>query len=166
MQTDSSVLHYWNDLRAGKNCPLCLPREAATDYRIEIAALTSSTLYLFRDQRFRGYCLLIFDLRHATALEELSEDEYTRFMQDMRQAAQAIRSALQPNHMNYECLGNSSPHLHWHLVPRYQTDPRWGQPIWEGWPRNEFNINRVTLSDHEYDHLIQRIRAALPAPYV
>ncbi|MDP9317064.1 MAG: HIT family protein [Chloroflexota bacterium] len=164
MQTDPSVQPHWNDMRVGRNCSLCLPRQATNDYRIEIAALSTSTLYLFRDQRFRGYCLLIFDPRHATALEELSEDEYTLFMQDMRQAAQAIRSALQPDHMNYECLGNSSPHLHWHLVPRYHTDPRWGQPIWEGWQRNEFNINRVTLADHEYAALIHRIRGVLPAP--
>ncbi|MDP9317302.1 MAG: HIT family protein [Chloroflexota bacterium] len=164
MQTNPSAQHHWNDMRAGRNCSLCVPRQATNDYRIVIAALSSSTLYLFRDQRFRGYCLLIFDPRHATALEELSEDEYMLFMQDVRQAAQAIRSALQPDHMNYECLGNSSPHLHWHLVPRYHTDPRWGQPIWEGWQRNEFNINRVTLADHEYADLIRRIRAALPAP--
>lgn len=153
----------WHNLQVGLNCLLCAPRQPNNDYRMEIAALSSSTLYLFRDQRFRGYCLLIFDRRHVTRLEALNEDEYIAFMQDVRRSAQAISDALQPDHMNYECLGNSSPHLHWHLVPRYQHDPRWGQPIWEGWQRNEFTINRVTLHDAEYTELIQRIGAALKA---
>jgi diadenosine tetraphosphate (Ap4A) HIT family hydrolase len=98
---------------------------------LEIAPLSISTFYLNRDQRFRGYCLLIFDARHATGLEELTPDEYSAFMADLRRATQALRAVVQPDHMNYECLGNSVPHLHWHLVPRYRDDPRWGNPIWD-----------------------------------
>ena len=82
-------------------------------------------------------------------------------MHDLRHAATAIHSALNPDHMNYECLGNSSPHLHWHVVPRYIDDPRWGQPIWEGWPRYEFTANRFVLTDEEYTRIIERIRASL-----
>lgn len=151
----------WEALRQGVNCPICPPREPNNEVRLEIAPLSISTLYLFRDQRFRGYSLLAFDGRHATALEELNDSEYQAYMGDLRTAAQALRRALKPDHMNYECLGNSSPHLHWHIVPRYKDDPRWGQPIWEGWPRNEFNLNRITLSDEEFQALITRIRTCL-----
>ena len=31
--------------------------------------------------------------------------------------------------MNYETLGNSVPHLHTHLIPRFTDDPRPGQPF-------------------------------------
>jgi diadenosine tetraphosphate (Ap4A) HIT family hydrolase len=163
MHNDQVQEQQWHNLQVGHNCPLCAPRQPNNDYRLEIAALSSSTLYLFPDQRFRGYCLLIYDRRHASRLEALNQDEYIEFMQDVRRAVQAISAALQPDHMNYECLGNSSPHLHWHLVPRYGKDPRWGQPIWEGWQRNEFTINRVTLREYEYADFIQRIGAALKA---
>ncbi len=165
MFSNESSRNAWNQARTGTNCALCVPR-SANDYRIQITTLSSSTLYLFRDQRFRGYCLLIFDPRHATGLDQLSDQEFMRFMQDVRRAAHAIHAAVQPDHMNYECLGNSSPHLHWHLVPRFHTDPRWGQPIWEGWQRNEFHSNPVTLPEHEYQELIERIRAAILAPNV
>ena len=116
----------WYHSRYALQCHLCAPREPNNEHRLFIAQLSVSTLYLFRDQRFRGYSLLTYDSRHATVLEELSNAEYNAFMYDLRQAATAIRTALNPDHMNYECLGNSSPHLHWHIVPRYKNDPRWG----------------------------------------
>ncbi|HXZ77721.1 MAG TPA: HIT domain-containing protein, partial [Streptosporangiaceae bacterium] len=41
----------------------------------------------------------------------------------------ALITTYQPLKMNYETLGNSLPHLHTHLVPRYTDDPRPGQPF-------------------------------------
>jgi diadenosine tetraphosphate (Ap4A) HIT family hydrolase len=131
------------------------------EHAIWIADLSTSTLLLFRDQRFKGYCILSFARQRATSLESLSDDEYRAFCLDLRAASRAIRQALNPDHMNYELLGNSDPHLHWHIVPRYKTDPRWGQPIWEGWPRNEFNVNRCLLSEEEYGITVKRIQTAL-----
>lgn len=132
------------------------------EHALWIADLSISALYLFRDQRFRDYCILSFAPRNATSLESLSDAEYHSFMLDLRIAATAIRNALSPDHMNYELLGNSNPHLHWHIVPRYRTDPRWGRPIWEDWPRNEFTLNRHTLSDAEYSSIVCAIQGSLP----
>ncbi len=131
------------------------------DDLIWIAELGISTLYLYRDQRFRGYCILSFSAWDATSLEALNAEEYRRFFQDLRNASRAIRSALNPDHMNYELLGNSNPHLHWHIVPRYRADPRWGRPIWEDYPRNEFRLNRHTLEEQEYSSLVLQIRREL-----
>lgn len=141
--------------------PQAGPHPKDNDDVLWIAELGISTLLLYRDQRFRGYCLLSFSAWNATQLEALNDEDYHQFMQDLRQASRAIRAALTPDHMNYELLGNSNPHLHWHIVPRYKTDPRWGQPIWEGWPRNEFKLNRHTLSEQDYALLIEQIRTEL-----
>ena len=151
----------WEELLRGIDCPLCGSQPDVDSYKFKITTLTISTLYLFRDQRFRGYCFLIFDPYHATDLDSLADEEYRAFMDDLRRAGEAIRASLRPDHLNYESLGNSGPHLHWHIIPRYKDDPRWGQPVWEGWPRDEFNINRVVLSDADYAELIGRIRARL-----
>jgi diadenosine tetraphosphate (Ap4A) HIT family hydrolase len=44
--------------------------------------------------------------------------------------ARALIGAYRPLKMNYETLGNSLPHLHTHLIPRYADgDPRPGQPF-------------------------------------
>lgn len=121
-----------------------------------IAQLSISTLSLYRDQRFRGYCLLSFDDRNATNFDALSGEEYQAFMLDLRTASKAIRVAVKPDRMNYELLGNMDPHLHWHIIPRYKTDPRWGYPIWEG-RKTEWEV----LTDEEYKSLIEQIQTQL-----
>ncbi len=63
--------------------------------------------------------------------------------------------------MNYELLGNTNPSLHWHVIPRYKDDPRWGQPIWENYPRNEFNNNRFIVADSENEKIVLKIRTNL-----
>ncbi len=151
----------WQESLKGVNCYFCAPREPNNEYRREIARLSVSTLYLFGDQRFRGYSLLIFDVHHATVLEELNHEEYLAYSDNLRLSAKAIRAALKPDHMNFELLGNTTPHLHWHIVPRYQNDPRWGHPIWEGWQRNEFNVNRHVLSADAYTEIISKIQTCL-----
>ena len=144
-------------------CPLCPPRNPAAEHRHEIARLSISTLYLYGDQRFRGYSILAFDARHACTLPELAPDEYRAFMDDLGASVAAITGALAPDHMNVELLGNALPHLHWHIIPRYRDDPRWGAPIWGGWPPDEFNANRQTLPADEALGLVARIRARLAA---
>jgi diadenosine tetraphosphate (Ap4A) HIT family hydrolase len=151
----------WDERLQGLDCPFCGPQPEVNDYKFKVASLRISTLYLFRDQHFRGYCLLVFDPYHATSLAQLPQHEYDAFMLDLKQAGQTLQRVLHPDHMNYECLGNSSPHLHWHVIPRYQNDPRWGRPVWEGWQRNEFNINRVVIGDQQYQDLVTSIQMCL-----
>ena len=46
-----------------------------------------------------------------------------------RSSLQAIDAAFQPMKINLMTLGNWSPHLHTHVVPRYVDDPAPGNPI-------------------------------------
>jgi diadenosine tetraphosphate (Ap4A) HIT family hydrolase len=49
---------------------------------------------------------------------------------DLAQAEAAIHASVTPDHINVESLGSTVPHLHWNIIPRYRSDPRWGRPIW------------------------------------
>jgi diadenosine tetraphosphate (Ap4A) HIT family hydrolase len=49
---------------------------------------------------------------------------------DLFKAQAAIMRTVRADHLNVESLGNVVPHVHWHIVPRYRCDPRWGSPIW------------------------------------
>lgn len=120
----------WNDLARGIDCPLCAPRPGSNEHWDLVAALSVSSLYLSKNQTYRGHCQLVFDFRHATRLDQLSAEEWRAFSDDLFKAQAAVMRAVRPDHINIESLGNVVPHLHWHIVPRYSNDPRWGEPIW------------------------------------
>ncbi len=150
----------WEERLQGVDCPLCAPRTTIGAFNIEIAKLTIATLYLGRNQVFRGYCVLIFDPRHVTGLQHLSQEENRAFAEDLQHAAQAIDAALHPDLLNYEIIGMGVPHLHWHIAPRYKIDPRWGHPLWTD-PPGMPEIQRVELSEQEYTDLVELIRSKL-----
>jgi diadenosine tetraphosphate (Ap4A) HIT family hydrolase len=135
-------------------CPLCAPRPEDSPQWLKVARLDVSTLYLDRNQTYRGHCQLVFDPRHAEGLEQLAADEHDALMRDLRRAARAIAAVVRPDRMNYCSLGNVVPHVHWHLVPRYRGDPRWGSPIYTT-DTSQMLVTRVG------EHELRQLAAAL-----
>jgi len=143
---------------AAPACALCQPRPDESEQWIRIGTLSIATLYLDRNQTYRGHSQLVFDPRHAEGLERLQPDEYTRLMTDLSVAARAISAACRPDLMNYASLGNVVRHVHWHLVPRYRTDPRWGAPIYTS---DLADMRQTRLADAEYRRIVADIREHL-----
>ena len=96
----------------------------------KIQDLPASVAILGADQFYRGYALVVART-HATELYRLPEAEATQYFRDMLRVARAIDRAFEPRKLNYELLGNTVPHLHWHLFPRYADDPGPLRPVWE-----------------------------------
>ena len=42
----------------------------------------------------------------------------------------ALRELLHPDKINLASLGNMTPHLHWHVIPRFRDDPHFPNAIW------------------------------------
>lgn len=120
----------WFSLAAGDDCPFDRPRIEPNPHWDSVAELSVSTLCLLKNQHYRGHCILIYDPAHASRLDQLSAEEWSAFARDVHLASKALVAFFQPDHINVESLGNEMPHLHWHLIPRYEEDPRWGGPIW------------------------------------
>lgn len=119
-----------------------------------VALLPAAVAVLGNDQYYPGYTLVIAR-RHARELYDLPEAEGTAYFQDMVRVARAIDRAFSPAKMNYELLGNTVAHLHWHLFPRYADDPNPKRPVWE----REHAPKRLT--DAEYARTIDAIRRHL-----
>src|SRR5215471_10818480 len=118
-------------------CPMIAALEKAETYRgatgrvsRRVALLPTAVAVLGTDQYYAGYTLVI-SRRHATELYHLPDGESTAYFQDMLRVARAIDRAFSPRKMNYELLGNTVAHLHWHLFPRYADDPNPRRPVWE-----------------------------------
>jgi diadenosine tetraphosphate (Ap4A) HIT family hydrolase len=73
----------------------------------------------------------------------LTAAEVAAYWFDVHTVARMIEQVFTPCHMNYQLLGNSVPHLHVHLVPRYTDDPAPGRPLpWEPKPVVESEFHR------------------------
>ena len=57
-----------------ENCFYCTKNHELSDLMIKICDFENSTLYLFKDQRYPGRCVLAFH-DHREELFELSEEE-------------------------------------------------------------------------------------------
>lgn len=120
----------WDELKRGVGCPLCALRPSYNEYVFLVRKLRVSTLYLTRGQTYRGSCGLVADLKHVVYISELEREQWALLAQDLWDAVHAVLKAFAPDHINVERLGNTVPHLHWGLIPRYKNDRRWGHPIW------------------------------------
>ena len=68
--------------------------------------------------------------RHVRELTDLAPAERERLMRTVFAVEDQMRQLLRPHKMNVASLGNVTPHLHWHLIPRYEDDPHFPGPIW------------------------------------
>jgi diadenosine tetraphosphate (Ap4A) HIT family hydrolase len=151
----------WAALVAGAGCPMDAPRPASNNHWDLVGQLSVSSLYLTKNQTYRGQCQLIFDSRHVARVDQLSQPEWTSLAADLFTAQQAITRVVTPDHVNVESLGNVVPHLHWHIIPRYVGDAMWGAPIWRV-PLDSMPDTR--LPEDERSGLIAQLRKALVGP--
>ena len=136
------------------DCPMCSRWD--TDQDMRIAELEHCYVSLKRDQFFRGYCF-VFTKKHVTELFHLDLPSRIGVIEEMNSVAAALSRLFNPDKINYELLGNMVPHMHWHVVPRYLSDPLWPRPIWSE-PHEP-----VELDASEYSNRISLIRKALGA---
>ena len=113
----------WAALREPAGCPIC--RDGPLDV---VAELESSWVTMGARSPVRGYACLAFR-RHAIELHDLTDEEGAAFMRDAQRLSRTIAMATGAVKLNYEVHGNTLPHLHLHVFPRYVGDPFEGKPI-------------------------------------
>ena len=120
---------------------------------IQFAELRVSRVFLFKEQTYRGRCLVAYN-GHVNDLNELSDDERNAFMADVAQVTRAMQKALNPEKINYGAYSDKLSHLHFHLAPKYVDGPDYGGTF-------QMNPQKVYLTDGEYQELIDKIKACL-----
>ena len=81
------------------------------------------------DEPFAGFCRVIWN-EHVREMTDLSAPNRAHLMHVVYAVESALRARLTPAKMNIASLGNQTPHLHWHVIPRFADDSHFPNPVW------------------------------------
>lgn len=105
-------------------CELCEQAGGVLVWRTE-----KYRVVLVDDANYPGFCRVIWNA-HVKEMTDLSAAERAAFMDALWQVEAAVREVMRPDKMNVASLGNMTPHLHWHVIPRYADDVHFPGPVW------------------------------------
>jgi len=114
----------WAGLVDGADCPICRrghPEDVLLELRV--AWVTAP-----RDAPLPGYVCLVAK-RHAVEPFDLDIDAGHAFWDALMTVARGVSAVTHAVKLNYEIHGNTIPHLHVHVFPRFRGDPFEGRPI-------------------------------------
>jgi diadenosine tetraphosphate (Ap4A) HIT family hydrolase len=125
------------------DCPLCT---------------TPGGTLLWRDERLRvvlvdepdysGFCRVVWNA-HVKEMTDLPAADRSHLMAAVFELEAVLRHVLDSDKINVASLGNLTPHLHWHVIPRWRDAPHfpgssWGERLREpplrAWPNLEASL--------------------------
>lgn len=134
-------------------CFYCENGEKLRSLMIEICELPYSKVYLNRDQKHKGRCIVALK-DHKTEYFQMSPEENAGYFAEVSKVAKAIFDLYHPDKINYATYGDGVPHVHVHIVPKYQGGLNWGSPFDDTLPKQ-------LLSDGEYGEMAEALRAEI-----
>ncbi len=141
------------DVSREPSCPLC----GVLDTRPPgfVADMAASALIVDPVQRYPGKATLIAGT-HLTAGAMLDETDadLLALHADMLRAARAVKAMTGAARINMALFANTAPHVHWHLVPRFDDGDTTPPDLAAGAP---------IAADDALRSLAERLRAALGA---
>lgn len=132
-------------------CPLCQPTPFQILWHDDFCRVV-----LLNDADYPAYCRVEL-VAHVKEMTDLAPIDRARMMKVVFSVETAMREVISPDKINLASLGNKTPHVHWHLIPRFADDKHfpnshWGEVMREGnfAPLDEVNINglKQTISAH------------------
>jgi ATP adenylyltransferase len=113
-------------MSSAEDCFYCTKDARLQALMTKVCQLDKSTVYLFKDQTFRGRCVVAYR-EHNTELFQLDPSELHEYMDEVAKVAKVIYENLKPQKISYAIFGDLVSHIHYHLVPKYENGPLWGE---------------------------------------
>lgn len=143
--------------KAGIGCPQCEQgRVDETEHGVRYFVGEIADGYLQKSGPTAGYSVVVCRGRHAGAPQEMTGGEHAAFWSEVGAVARAIEDVYSPIHLNFQILGNQDPHVHVHIVPRYDPDPAPSMPL----PAEAWSASR-RLAPDELARQLDQLRAAV-----
>lgn len=97
---------------------------------------------------YAGYCRVIWNA-HLAEMTDLEDADRAHCMHVVLSVESVLRELLKPDKINLASLGNFTPHLHWHVIPRFRKDPHFPQAIWGQRQREPYSDARGSVDQWE-----------------
>jgi diadenosine tetraphosphate (Ap4A) HIT family hydrolase len=110
------------------SCPLCQEEGGLLLVRRERWRIIRATTGPEADD-FPAFYRVVWNA-HVAEWTDLSVAERGEMMEVVASVEAALRRHLRPTKVNLASLGNVVPHLHWHVVARFDWDSHFPAPLW------------------------------------
>jgi len=111
-------------------CPLCQTSKNPILWQDDFCRVV-----LLNDADYPAYCRVEL-LTHVKEMTDLALENRARTMKVVFAVETAIREIFQPDKINLASLGNKTPHMHWHIIPRFENDKHFPNSHWGEKMRN------------------------------
>ena len=137
-------------------CPLCTGDGGKLVFRND-----HLRVILADEPGFPAFYRVIWNA-HVAELSDLTLAERNVCMNAVVAVEQALRTVLQPTKINLAALGNMVPHLHWHVVARFDWDSHFPAPLWATAqrPQDSVRIAEVQAQLQNVNEVISKTIAA------
>ena len=88
------------------------------------------------DPAYPGFTRVVWTA-HVVEMTDLSAPEQLTVMRAVFLVESVQRKILQPHKINLAAFGNVVPHLHWHIIPRWEDDLHFPAPVWAAAPQHD-----------------------------
>lgn len=106
------------------SCLLCQPSPHIILWQDDFCRVV-----LLSDANYPAYCRVEL-LTHIKEMTDLPPPERARMMKTVFAVETAMREVVQPDKINLASLGNKTPHVHWHVIPRFENDKHFPDSHW------------------------------------
>lgn len=107
------------------DCPICNGTMEENGLYTKICTLGVSSVYLFKEQTYFGRSVVALN-QHEQELYLMDQNLRHQFIDEVVLTAQALQLACGAQKINYGAFGDKMPHVHFHLVPKYEGGEDWG----------------------------------------
>lgn len=111
------------------------------------------------EEGFPAYYRVVWN-SHVAELSELSTAERAQCMAAVVCVERTLIEHLQPTKINIAALGNQVPHLHWHVIARFDWDTHFPNPVWGEAQRNRDHDKEAAVRE-KLEAMDAQIRAYL-----
>lgn len=139
-----------------RDCPLCQPTPYDLLWHDDFCRVV-----LLHDADYPAYCRVEL-IAHVKEMTDLPPAARARTMKVVFAVETALREVIQPDKINLASLGNKTPHMHWHVLPRFESDKHFPNSHWGSAMRDsESQPMRQDVRDHLQRVVTMRVECAL-----